>query len=171
MTKGLVSAARLAGVPRPSVVTGTAADAVVLASRALVGVAARSLAAIEDEITLTQYRALVVLSQHGPQSAGQLARRLEVRPSTMTGLADRLVAKGLVERATSEENRREVTITLSAQGRRIVREVIRRRRREITRILDRLDARERRAVHDALAQFAAAAEELPDDAWKLGWTQ
>jgi DNA-binding MarR family transcriptional regulator len=150
--------------------TETVADAVMLASRALVGVAARSLASIEDEITLTQYRALVVLSQHGPQPAGRLARLLDVRPSTVTGLADRLVAKGLVERATPEENRREVTIGLSDEGRRVLRGVTKRRRREITRILERLDAGKRRAVHDALAQFATAAEELPDDAWKLGWT-
>jgi hypothetical protein len=42
-------------------------DTVLAASRALVAVAARSLAAAGDEVTLPQYRALVVLSARGPQ--------------------------------------------------------------------------------------------------------
>jgi hypothetical protein len=37
-------------------------DAVLTASRALVGVAARSLAIVDAEVTLPQYRALVVLA-------------------------------------------------------------------------------------------------------------
>ena len=46
-------------------------DTVLAASRALVAVAARSLAAAGDEVTLPQYRALVVLAAHGPQEHGR----------------------------------------------------------------------------------------------------
>jgi hypothetical protein len=42
-------------------------DTVLAASRALVAVAARSLAAAGDEVTLPQYRALIVLAAAGPQ--------------------------------------------------------------------------------------------------------
>ena len=42
-------------------------DTVLAASRALVAVAARSLAAAGDDVTLPQYRALVVLAARGPQ--------------------------------------------------------------------------------------------------------
>ncbi len=42
-------------------------DTVLAASRALVAVAARSLAAAGDEVTLPQYRALVVRAAKGPQ--------------------------------------------------------------------------------------------------------
>ena len=41
-------------------------DAVLVASRALVGVAARSLAETEDTVTLVQYRALVLLAALAP---------------------------------------------------------------------------------------------------------
>ena len=67
-------------------------------------VAARSLAAVDDDVTLPQYRALVVLAARGPQLVGQLADTLAVHPSTATRLCDRLVVKKLVERAVSPEN-------------------------------------------------------------------
>jgi hypothetical protein len=45
-------------------------DAVLVASRALVGVAARSLAGTEDTVTLVQYRALVLLAALGSTNVG-----------------------------------------------------------------------------------------------------
>ena len=48
-------------------------DAVLTASRVLVAIAARSLADAGEEVTLTQYRALVVLASRGPQSIAALA--------------------------------------------------------------------------------------------------
>ena len=44
-------------------------DALLTASRALVAVAARSLAAVDDDVTLPQYRALVVLAVAGPSTS------------------------------------------------------------------------------------------------------
>jgi len=44
------------------------------------------------------------------------------------------------------------------------------RREEIRRILTGLAPCSRRLVIDAFAAFAHAAGEVPDDAWKLGWT-
>ena len=67
-----------------------------LASRALVGVAARSLAGVEEQVTLVQYRALVLLDA-GPQNVGTLAKALGIHPSTATRLCDRLTTKGLVK--------------------------------------------------------------------------
>jgi DNA-binding MarR family transcriptional regulator len=149
---------------------GEATRALLAASRALVGVAARSLGAIEDSITLPQYRALVVLGSRGEQNVGTLADVLAIHPSTATRLCDRLAGKGLIERNTSIESRREVTITISEPGRALLRSVTRRRVREINKIVERLDPKVRRAAIEALTAFAAAAGEIPDEAWKLGWT-
>ena len=76
-------------------------NAVLIASRALIGVAVRSIAVVEDELTLVQYRALVLLVSPGQQNVSDLAEALGVHPSTATRLCDRLVAKGFVHRATS----------------------------------------------------------------------
>src|SRR5579859_6540907 len=88
-------------------------QAVLVGSRALVGVAARSLSATEDTITLVQYRVLVLLAARGDLIVGALAERLGVHQSTATRLCDRLVTKGLIDRATSAESRREVFVRLT----------------------------------------------------------
>jgi hypothetical protein len=48
-------------------------DAVLSANCVLVGIAARSLADVAEEVTLTQHRALVVLASRGPRHVGGLA--------------------------------------------------------------------------------------------------
>ena len=61
-------------------------EAVLTASRVLVAVAARSLAEHEGEVSLQQYRGLVVLASRGPQRPVDLAEALGVDPSTATPL-------------------------------------------------------------------------------------
>jgi DNA-binding MarR family transcriptional regulator len=146
------------------------AAGVLIASRALVGVAARSLAAVEDDVTLTQYRALVLLASRGEQKVGELARALSIHPSTTTRLCDRLAAKGLISRAPSAESRREIVLNISGPGSRLLKSVTTRRRREIRGILASLSPAEQHRVQEAFDLFGRAAGELPDDAWKLGWT-
>jgi DNA-binding MarR family transcriptional regulator len=147
-------------------------DAVLTASRALMGVAVRSIAIVEDDLTLVQYRALVLLATRGEQKPSDLAEALGVRPSTGTRLCDRLVTKGFVHRAPSRESRRQITLTVTPAGRALVRAVTARRRKEVIRIVERLPDDERKRLRVALGRFADAAGEieLPDDAWKLGWT-
>ncbi|WP_449065936.1 MarR family transcriptional regulator [Planomonospora algeriensis] len=65
-------------------------SAVLTGSRLLVAIAARSLAAVEDKVTLPQFRMLVVLATHGQTKLVTLAERLSVNPSTAMRMADRL---------------------------------------------------------------------------------
>lgn len=145
------------------------ASAVLTASRALVGVAARSLVVLDDDVTLVQYRALVVLAASGPQLVGTLAAALAIRPSTATRLCDRLVRRGLVEREASLASRREVLVSLTAAGRAVLDAVTERRLAEIRRIVASMPSAEWAGTVKAFEAFAAAAGEVPDDAWLLGW--
>jgi DNA-binding MarR family transcriptional regulator len=139
-------------------------EALLFASRALLAVAARSIAESSEDVTLPQYRALFVLQSRGPQTVGALAESLSVHPSTATRLCDRLVAKHLVLRKPMPENRREVSISLAARGRRLVDEVTARRRQEIGAIVRRMPVDTRRAAVEALRAFAiAAGEPVPDE--------
>src|ERR1700689_1212205 len=96
----------------PSEPTDSVVDAVVRASRALVGITLRALSSVSDEVTLPQLRTLVVVSLQGPQTVSVLAERLDVHASTMTRMCNRLVARGLVARKPSAIDRREVVIEL-----------------------------------------------------------
>jgi len=148
----------------------TSVDAVLTASRALVGVAARSLAETEDTVTLVQYRALVLLASQGDINVGNLAEALGVHQSTASRLCDRLVARGLVDRDLAPDNRREVVVSLTNAGEDLIHTVTARRRAEIEEVLARVKPKDRAAITSALLLFADAAGEAPDDAWKLGWT-
>ena len=92
-------------------------DAVLTASRVLVAMAARSLADTGEEVTLTQYRSLVVLASRGPQGVASLAEAVAVTPPTASRLVDRLVRKGLVRRRADRHDRRQVRIGLTKAGR------------------------------------------------------
>lgn len=139
-------------------------------SRALVGVAARSLLAVDGRLTLVQYRALLWLAEHGPMKVGSLAEATGIHASTATRLCDRLVDKGLIERTTHPDDRREVVLRLTPGGLDIVHVVTERRREELRRVLAHIDSASAKAVVDALSTFNEAAGELPDDAWHLGWS-
>jgi DNA-binding MarR family transcriptional regulator len=145
-------------------------DAVLRASRVLVSVAARSLAGVTDTVTLPQYRALVVLAGRGIQHAGALAEELGVHSSTLTRMCDRLVAKALITRTESPSNRREVVLTLTAGGRRLVKSVTVRRRAEIAGIVARVPKSQRAAMVLALQAFGDAAGERSESAWLPGWS-
>ncbi|MBI5087299.1 MAG: MarR family transcriptional regulator [Actinobacteria bacterium] len=135
-------------------------DAVLLSSRALVAVASRSIAAVDDSVTLPQFRALVVLDRaDAGLNVGELARELRIQPSTATRLCDRLVRRRLARRRVNPDNRREVTMVLSTAGRDLVAEVTRRRRREIASIMSNVPAAQRAAIIDALTAFREAAGE------------
>lgn len=144
-------------------------DALMAASRALVAVAARSIAHVEASLSLPQYRALVVLSTRGPTTAGVLADELGVHPSTVTRLCDRLVAGGYVTREPSTDSRREVVIALTPTGRSAVRKVMQRRRRLIGDIVANVPLEQRPTMVAALQAFSAAAGEAPEQAWAFGW--
>jgi DNA-binding MarR family transcriptional regulator len=135
----------------------------------LVGVAARSLAIVAEDVTLAQYRALVVLASRGPQRLADLATALAVEPSTATRMCDRLVRKRLVARRRSSDDRRAVRISLTPAGAVLIAEVSRRRRVEIAQIMHRLPKAQRPVVLRALRAFADAAGEVPEQDWSLGW--
>ncbi len=139
------------------------------ASRALVGVAARSLAALPDDMTLPQFRALVFVAQHEPAPSGALAQALGVHPSTTTRLVDRLEAKNLIARHTSPNDRREIHLELTPTGRDIVEHVTEARRRDLESILERLTPADRAALTRTLNTFALAAGEAATESWSLGW--
>ncbi|MGW1224298.1 MarR family winged helix-turn-helix transcriptional regulator [Streptomyces sp. NPDC001515] len=148
--------------------------AVLTASRLLVAVSARSLAAVEDRVTLPQFRLLVVLATHGEAKLVALAERLGVNPSTAMRMVDRLIAAGLVERQINPANRRETALRVTPEGARLVADVTSARRREIAAVVARLAPGQRTALIDALTAFSAAGGEPAApvggaDAYPLGW--
>ena len=144
-------------------------DAVLTASRLLVAVSARSLAAVEDTITLPQFRMLGILDSRGPMRLSALAELLDVNPSTATRMVDRLVATEMVARQPNPATRREIVVELTDEGTHVVRGVTRKRRAAIGRIVAKMPEDERRGLVRALTAFTEAGDEPSVNAAGLGW--
>lgn len=154
-----------AGFDGPPSVDEETVDAVLTGSRAMIAVAVRSLSGLAEEITLAQYRTLVVLASRGPQKLADLAAALGVTPPTAGRMCDRLARRELVSRDREEADRRVVRISLTPAGRGILDEATRKRRVYIAEILSALPAEGRDQVAAALRAFADATGEVPDSEW------
>jgi DNA-binding MarR family transcriptional regulator len=136
------------------------------------------------DLSPVQIHSLLWLGFDGAMTMGEVARRVAVTEKTITGVVDRLERDGLVTRARDPLDRRVVHVRLSARGeqrfRRIDGEVEARLegilsllepqdRRELVRILERLDgalggpgaAGPRPAVRPLRARAPARAGAVP----------
>jgi DNA-binding MarR family transcriptional regulator len=147
------------------------ADAVMAACRVLVAVSAQSIAAVEDVVDLTQFRVLVIVASRSALSLSELADAAHIHLSKASRLCDRMVSMGLLNRADDPTDRRQLTLTLTPAGQRVVRTVMNRRRAAILPILERMSKQHRQELISALGEFAEAGGELADpDLWAMGWT-
>ena len=155
--------------PSPEIDSEAIVDAVLSSSRVLVAVAARSLGDVAEEVTLTQYRTLVVLASRGPQSLAELADAVDVTPPTATRMCDRLIKKGLIVRRHERDDRRLIRLTLAKDGRELVDAVTQRRRTEIAHLMEAIPQDQQAALVDSLQRLTAAAGEVPEQDWSTGW--
>jgi DNA-binding MarR family transcriptional regulator len=144
------------------------ADALLRASRALVGIAARSLADVHD-VTLPQFRALVFVGSRPATTMTDLADALDVHSTTATRLCDRLVGKRLIRRVQGTDDRRATEVHLTAGGRRLVLGVTVRRHRDLVAIAGKMSPAAARAAVSALSAFADAAGEPSGPIDLFGW--
>jgi DNA-binding MarR family transcriptional regulator len=136
-----------------------AAEVLQAATRMLAGVALGSLEVLDDAVTLPQFRLLAVLADLGPVASGLAAQTLGLDRSTVTRLADKMVAAGHVVRGTDPRHRGVVTLELTASGRELVAAASAWRQRALARIIARLTPAEQAAVTASLVLLVRAAGE------------
>lgn len=129
------------------------------ATRVLAGVALRSLDVLGGTVSLPQFRVLAVLADLGCSRSVQVADALGLDASTVTRLADRLVAAGHIVRGSDPGNRTVVTLELTDSGRDLVIQVVEWRRRELARIIGLLAPGDRDTLTASLRQLIQAAGE------------
>lgn len=145
-------------------------EAVVLATRVLVAVTAQSLASLDD-VTLPQFRVLVMIGSRGPQNLTAVAQGLGVHASNATRLCDKLVQAGLIHRSEDPADRRNVVLALTAAGYQLVQDMTDQRRAAIAQILAKMPPQLRDDLVPVLHCFAQAAGEIShEQVWALGWS-
>jgi DNA-binding MarR family transcriptional regulator len=114
--------------------------------------------AAQPDLTMRQVLALYLLLE-APRRVGELARELNVTISSASGLVDRLVAAGLVEREHGTADRRLVVCRLTTPGRRELEAFLQLGRLRLERVLARISAPDLLVVQRAQDLLIAAARE------------
>ncbi|MDF2657377.1 MAG: MarR family transcriptional regulator [Paenibacillus sp.] len=91
-----------------------------------------------DTFSMTQFRTLYMLNERGPQKAAELADLLCVTSGAITGLADKLIEKGLVGRERSEDDRRVVYLRITDPGKQVLEELREKQKETIARLFEGL---------------------------------
>jgi DNA-binding MarR family transcriptional regulator len=108
--------------------------------------------AAELELSPAQCHVLHLIEPGRPVPMGEVAGALSCDASNVTGLVDRLEARGLVARQPSPADRRVKVLTLTATGKR-VRAVLIERLTAPPEALGRLSAQEQRLLVDLLRRI------------------
>jgi DNA-binding MarR family transcriptional regulator len=132
--------------------------AIEAAAETLVLVWGRAQETLRQPVSASQMRALLVVEQAGEINLNGLAEELGAIPSSASRLCDRLQAAGLLARTASETDRREVLLSLTADGRGLLRSMRTTRRADIARVLVGMSVPEQEALLAALERFRTAAE-------------
>lgn len=111
-------------------------------------------------ISSTQLHVLFVLMSDGPTTMSRLADALDVSLPNVTGIVDRMVENGLVERNRDSDDRRVVGVGATAAGRATVEEIDLFRRRQFAAVLAQLTPDQQRRALETFTELRRAAERL-----------
>lgn len=113
------------------------------------------------QVSLVHLNVLILLEATGPLSMSRLAEALDISVASVTGVVDRMEARGLVERRRNADDRRVILVHPADGGRRLFAEIDAKRREMLGVILRRLTEAElrglltgQRALRAARAGFA-----------------
>jgi DNA-binding MarR family transcriptional regulator len=149
---------------RPAEATSReAVDALMRASKVVAAAIAHSLAVTGSKVTLQQLRVLVMVHDSGPLNMSAVADGLGVNPSNASRTCDRLVRGGLLDRRDASDDRRNVALTLTSSGTRLVAVMLNQRETIFSQVVDRMGGVERVELARGLAAFADAARDLSTD--------
>jgi DNA-binding MarR family transcriptional regulator len=135
-------------------------DALMRASKVVSAAIAHSLAVADAKVTLPQLRILVMVQDSGPLNMSSVAEGLGVNPSNASRTCDRLVRGGLLDRRDDPSDRRNVALTLTPAGRRLVASMLKQRETIFAQVVARMTARERSQLTSGLTAFSDAARGL-----------
>ena len=111
-------------------------------------------------VTGPQRLVLRIVGRFPGLSAGELARIVLLHPSTITGILQRLVGRGLLVRERDPDDSRRVRLRLTPRAQTFTRVSQGTVERAVTRALDRTAARDVRAAQEVLSAVADAVHEV-----------
>ncbi|HYN09762.1 MAG TPA: MarR family transcriptional regulator [Vicinamibacterales bacterium] len=126
------------------------------AHRSMVRHAERSIVALD--MCISDFGVLEVLLHKGPQSVGEIGRRVELTSGSITTAIDRLEQRGLVTRAAHASDRRTRVVHLTAAGKAHITKEFARHKDAMDRAAHGLSKTERRTLVELLRKLGTTAE-------------
>jgi DNA-binding MarR family transcriptional regulator len=105
-------------------------------------------------ITGPQYNMLSIISKEKSCNVTHLSEMLEVKPSAITVMIDRLVQNGYVDRRHDEQDRRAVLLTVTADGAEKLKEARKRSHEVLKYYLSHIEQHELEILVSTLEKFA-----------------
>ena len=114
----------------------------------------------QGSVSLVHLNILTLLEAAGPMPMGRLAEQLDISVASMTGVIDRMEARGIVERRRDSEDRRVILVHTGKGGRKLIEDIGRRRRMALGALLSRLSDKELEGLLEGHRALRAARLEL-----------
>lgn len=114
--------------------------------------------AVTHNITSPQLVALLAIAQLGPSTLKSIGRAIQLSPSTVVGIVDRLEEKGLVYRERDTKDRRNVFVAVTAAGQTVLANAPSALPNGFGSALGALSEAERQTLVVTLEQFATLLE-------------
>jgi MarR family 2-MHQ and catechol resistance regulon transcriptional repressor len=131
------------------------------AMRALMKYAAAGIE--ETGLGLSDFAVLEVLLHKGPLPVNTIGPIVDLTPGSISTAVDRLVAKGLVSRVESTEDRRVRIVTLTASGKELIAGAFRKHSGQMKRVFSELNPDELRDLETALKRVGKRAAALMEE--------
>ena len=114
----------------------------------------------ETGIDDTDFRILEVLLNKGPLPVNTIGPKVNLTPGSISVAVDRLLARGLVSRVESREDRRVRVVSLTSKGKELIAPVFRKHAAEIGNVFADATPKEVRTFEMILKKIGKRAERL-----------
>jgi len=114
---------------------------------------------LDYDMTLQQLRAFAFVYAHGNPPIKSVAEALGVRPNVATGIVQRLVDRGLIERREDPDDRRVRLLALTGRGQALIDELAAIVLSHTQQALERLSDEQLRQLRDVFAAMGSSPAE------------
>lgn len=111
-------------------------------------------------ISSTHLHVLYMLATSGPMPMSRLAEQLDVSLPNVTGIVERMVERGIVERSRPHDDRRVVEVRICAAGLELLDEIDMVKRQQMAKVISRLSPEQQERALRTFTELRLATEEL-----------
>jgi len=101
-------------------------------------------------VNMSQLKAMTAFSEDSLLSMGELCKMANIKMPSMTEVVDRFEKEEILERIRNNEDRRVVKVKMTAKGKKMHKEVLKRRANELTKMFGVLTTEDRTKLVDSL---------------------